>query len=460
MSLWVGALLAGITLAWDASQARAGEYTVWSCRGPAGLPISAAAWQLHISDATAADMTATDQCAGGGPLLLEATPREIIQNRNPTGEAIFQPPAGTVIPHFKVWRYTAANDGPSTPPTTDDYAASLREWPVGAEGEGFISECGFLREEPSCAYGTEADPLGEANLVTEHTWTAEAPGKGCRHWKSSASGSAACAAAANRPPQARPPSSSCSARRSRSRTNILRWSSGWKGRWPNRPRSPASPTSPSPRPTRAAASPPSPSRSTAVRRSGSAATGAGSCEEPFSLPQPCPTTATRGISVDTAGLAPGGHTVAGAVADAAGNATPFGPVAFTVAAPAASRRADDRRRGEAARQRHSRGDESPPAAVEGPRLASKGQAGAAARLVDDARAACRSPARTCRSRSASWDRSAASGRRPCGPTPTAASPSRWRATVPTASSSPTRRSSAARSPAPPPPWSRRRSRCG
>ncbi|HVV91612.1 MAG TPA: hypothetical protein VHB53_14050, partial [Solirubrobacterales bacterium] len=62
--------------------------------------------------------------------------------------------------------------------------------------------------------------------------------------------------------------------------------------------------------------------------------GGAACEEPFSLPRPCPAEATRDIAIDTTRLDPGVHTVSGAVIDAAGNSTAFGPVSFTVAAPA------------------------------------------------------------------------------------------------------------------------------
>ena len=335
LSLWVGALFGGMSFVWDAAPARAGQYTVWSCRGPSGLPISAAAWRLNISDATALDMTAADRCASGGPLLIEATPREIIQNRNPTGEATFEPPPGTVIPSFKVWRYAAANDGPSTPITTDDYGASLREWPVGAEGEGFISECGFQREDPNCAFGTPGDPLAEANLVTEHTWTVESPpGAGVPpleklgFW-------VGCVRSGCEPAAVGP---TAVFELFRSAVTIE------DDHAPTVERVEGSPAEPAPVAGVANLT------VTAADEGGGvaafefsvdggtpqrvAATTAGSCAEPFSQPQPCPSTATRGISIDTAGLAPGAHTVAGAVADAAGNATPFGPLSFTVAAPA------------------------------------------------------------------------------------------------------------------------------
>jgi len=57
------------------------------------------------------------------------------------------------------------------------------------------------------------------------------------------------------------------------------------------------------------------------------------CEVPYSAAQPCPTEAERAFSVDTSALADGAHTAAGAVIDAAGNTTPWGPVTFTVRHP-------------------------------------------------------------------------------------------------------------------------------
>lgn len=333
LGLWMGVLF-GITFAWGVSQARAGEYTVWSCRGPDGSPISAAAWKVNISDATASDMTTADHCANGGPLSLEATPHEAIANRSPTGEGIFQPPAGTLIPHFRLWRYAAANDGPSTPLTTDDYGSSLREWPVEAGGEGFVTECGFMREQRNCVFGTLAEPLGEVNLVTEHTWTQETePGLGVPpleklgFWVS-------CLRPGCEPATVGPTAV----------FELYRSAVGIEDdHAPVVERLEGSLAEP------AAVSGVANLTVTATDAGGGVAafafatdagapqrvgaTGAGSCEEPFYLPQPCPTTATRGISVDTSGLAPGAHTVAGAVADAAGNATPFGPISFTVAAP-------------------------------------------------------------------------------------------------------------------------------
>jgi hypothetical protein len=47
------------------------------------------------------------------------------------------------------------------------------------------------------------------------------------------------------------------------------------------------------------------------------ADGASGCEEPFSLPRPCPSTATQGLALDTATLEPGEHSVSGTVIDAA-----------------------------------------------------------------------------------------------------------------------------------------------
>jgi hypothetical protein len=333
LSLGAGALLGGITLAWGASQARAGQYTVWSCRGPGGQPISAQAWNVNITDAAAADMRTADECAGGGPLLIEATPQEPISTHSPTGEAVFQPPAGTVIPSFKVWRYAFANDGPATPAGEDDYGASLREWPAGFN-EGIVSECAQGFREPLCSFGTPAEPLGASNYVDEHTWTVElTPGEGVLplerlgFWVS-------CIRSGCEP----------AAEGTTAVFELFRAAVTVEDdQAPVVERLEGSLTEP------AALSGTAGLLVTATDRGGGVAgfefaidggapqrlkAAGGECEEPFSAPQPCPTTATRGISVDTAGLAPGAHSVSGVVTDAAGNATPFGPVAFTVAAPA------------------------------------------------------------------------------------------------------------------------------
>jgi|GEM_PF-1127706 len=337
--LWLGGLLAMAFLAWGAATAQAGQYTVWSCRGPDGGPISAAAWRVQTGDAGVRDLAVTNDCAAGGSLRIEATPVGVLTDHRPVGEALFEPPAGTVISSFKIWRYVAANDGPDAGPYENDYAASLREWPVEGGGEGFVSECP-VRPQPRCSFGTPDEPLAEGNLVTEHTWNhEETPGEGLSpyerlgFWVS-------CVRFGCEPPAAgEGPAAVFELFRAAITVEDDQ-----------------APTVAGLGGTVAEAAPVAGvanllvtatdvgggvaafelSVDGGVTRRVPVANGSGDCEAPFSAARPCPPEATRGFSIDTAGLAPGAHTVSGAVVDAAGNATSFGPVAFTVA-----RRVDD-----------------------------------------------------------------------------------------------------------------------
>jgi hypothetical protein len=48
------------------SVVHAKTYAVWSCRGTAGEPLSAAAWATRTVNAAAGDVTFSDTCAQGG----------------------------------------------------------------------------------------------------------------------------------------------------------------------------------------------------------------------------------------------------------------------------------------------------------------------------------------------------------------------------------------------------------
>ena len=330
--LVLGALLVLFSLSWAASAAQAGQYTVWSCRGPAFEPISAEAWHVTISDAAASDLRAADECASGGPLLIEATPTEALFNRSPTGEAIFEPPAGTLITTFDLWRYAAANDNPSTPESTDDWGSAIRHWWVGAGGEGFSFECAFFRHDPRCSYGSAEEPFSEANLVDEQSNIREPPPlEKLGFWVSCLRSGCEPAGLGEGP--------TAIFDLYRAAVTIEDDHAPTVGRL-------AGPLT-EPVPVTGAAN----LVVTATDEGGGvasfefgvdggtpqrvAATTAIGCEEPYSASQPCPSSATESFSVDTSGLAPGGHVIAGSAVDAAGNSTPFGPISFTVASPPA-----------------------------------------------------------------------------------------------------------------------------
>ena len=326
--------------------ARAGQYTVWSCRAPDGSPISASAWRLQSEDAAAGDITVTDECAAGGPMRIEATRVGTISDHQPAVEALFEPPAGTFIRSFKIWRYAAANDGPNTPVGGSDYSSSLREWlfepPPEVAGEGIVNECAAGHPH-NCSFGIADEPLAESpnvtesSLVTEHTWAGEfTPGAGVLplekigFWVSCLRlgceppaagegpaavfelfGSAITIEDDHAPAVERLEGSLTEAAPLAGTGHLLVTAADAGGGVAGFDFSVDG----------------GPSRRVSL------ANGKGGCEEPFVERQPCPREATRDLAVDTSALTPGVHTVSGSVVDAAGNSTPFGPISFTVAAP-------------------------------------------------------------------------------------------------------------------------------
>ncbi|MFT3865068.1 MAG: carboxypeptidase-like regulatory domain-containing protein [Solirubrobacterales bacterium] len=320
---------------WWASPAQAGEYTVWSCRGPDGSAISAAAWRTQAIDAASGDVTFTDDCASGGSLRIEATPSGTIENREPVGEAVFEPPPGTVISSYEIWRYVAAADGPKWPERVgqedeDDYAASLEEWIIGVGN--INSDCAARRSEPECAIGTPDVPLDDSNLVSKDPGAEEAPLiEKLGFW-------VRCVRLGCEPPATSPPAIF---ELFRSAISIEDDSAPTVDRLEG-PLAEAAPVAGVAHLFVTATDVGGGIAGFRFSVDGGApqvvtmGDGQGGCEEPFSMPQPCTPTATRGFAVDTASLAPGGHVISGSVVDAAGNSTSFGPISFTVASPPAS----------------------------------------------------------------------------------------------------------------------------
>ena len=331
-ALCLGVLLAAASLAWGAAPARAGTYTVWSCRGPAGAPISDAAWQVRTENAAHGELSVDHGCAEGASLSIEMGPGDNGAGRS--GELVFEPPTGTLISDFELWRYVAAGAGSSP---EGAYAASLREWLVFGEGEGFVTDCGVPRPERTCVVGDPESPLDPENLVDGLTFAVGPEGSVPQReklslWVSCIGPSSACEPVSGTP--------SAVAKLFRSKITIE------DDQAPTIERLEGSLTEAAPLTGTGhllvtagdvgggiagleyAVDGGAPKRI-------SLGNGNGGCEEPFTLPQPCPSEATRDIAIATAGLSPGAHSVTGTVTDAAGNSTPFGPVAFKVAAPPA-----------------------------------------------------------------------------------------------------------------------------
>lgn len=316
-------MLSAVGATWAPATAHAGEYTVWSCRGPEGTPISTAAWHTRTNDAEPGDIEIADTCATGGSLAITVGNEGISPDRKPRGEAVFGLPRGATIAGFKMWRYVVA--AADYAGAEYNYAAATRELSVGGSSFDFGCASGLLLPSYNCSWeGTPSSPLDAANLFIQIS----SPLEGLSFW-------ASCIRVGCKPPITTP---AAEFKLFRSAVSIEDDDA------PEVEKLQGS----------LAESPPITEGAgnlfvTAADTGGGVAAfefevdgGAprrvavgGGCEEPFSEPRPCPREATRGIAVDTASLAPGAHSVAGRVTDAAGNATRFGPVDFTVASPAA-----------------------------------------------------------------------------------------------------------------------------
>ncbi|HEY2056694.1 MAG TPA: carboxypeptidase-like regulatory domain-containing protein [Solirubrobacterales bacterium] len=319
-------MLAAVGASCVPAAADAGQYTVWSCRGPEGLPISTAAWRTQVNDAEPGDIEISDGCASGGSLGIKVTDGGIAPDRKPRGEAVFRLPRGAEISGFKIWRYVVA--AADFPGSEYEYAAAVREVSGGSTIDWGCASGLFPPYFNCSSEGTPGAPLDPSNLVTQLF----SPLEGLSFW-------AACIQVGCKPPLSPP---SAEIRMFRSAVSIE------DDQPPEVVRLEGSLAESAPI-TAAAGH----LFVTADDGGGgvagfefsvdggapqrvAVADGRDGCEEPFSEPDPCPREATRGIVVDTASLAAGAHSVSGTVIDAAGNATPFGPVAFTVAPPPAT----------------------------------------------------------------------------------------------------------------------------
>lgn len=153
----LGLLLAIVVVASLASSAvaqAAGSYTVWTCRGPEGQPLSASAWQSAGSPIA----TMTDTCASGGELTVFVPAGRSGTYLDDAG-ARFQSTGGSAIVGYRLWRSTttAGPGGGQAGFYTD----------VLEDDFGFFStSVDSCRNTDNCtAKGDPADQLGGPNLV-------------------------------------------------------------------------------------------------------------------------------------------------------------------------------------------------------------------------------------------------------------------------------------------------------
>jgi len=311
-----GSVLIAIVACGSAESANAGEYDVWSCRGPAGQPLSGEAWQPVEHDTVPGDVSMVDACASGGPVVLEVTSSGTGTRRSRL-DLRFDLPRGARITDFRLRRamYAAAAVGPSYA-----YVSAVRESDDGTHEDRGCASTLALPDFDCSFKGSETDPHDPSN-VYERTGVSL---DGLSAW-------VGCVATGGCDPPFAPP-----AARFTLFESVV---------------------------TIADDAPPvvadiggsllgEPIRGSAnlyVRATDSnagvqsmeldidgihhqvIAAGGAHCSPPFVVPRPCPADAGRVFTIDADTLAPGPHTASGTVTDAAGNTTPFGPFYFAVA---------------------------------------------------------------------------------------------------------------------------------
>jgi hypothetical protein len=312
------AAILGATLA--PAAAGAATYSVWSCRGPAGEPLATSAWTQATLDAGSADVAFADTCAGGGSLRVSLAPGRSFGG-GVAGAWRFAAPAGTRIAGYELWRSLAVAD-PSWHHFYD-YRAGVVESVAGVT----VGEFGCSTEAGACrSSGDAKNPLATANHVVAHTVPLDAVAL-----------QVTCEWGFCEGPSGVP------ARADLYRSRVLI----------DDPAPPAdvrlsgAPTVAAPLSGVSALVVGATDRGAGIASislsidGGPSETAASSgCVEPYTVAPPCPAQVERAFTVDATRLADGAHSAAGSVVDAAGNATAFGPVRFTVAHTAPSLSAD------------------------------------------------------------------------------------------------------------------------
>jgi hypothetical protein len=321
--LTAATLLGLATTPAPADAAGPNRYDVYSCRGPLGEPVGTSAWRASTANAASGDVVTADGCAGGGALELSlASGRPFAPATR--GSLTFFAPPGTHVDSWEVLRSFEVAPENVAPPY--DYAAALTERKAG--GGDLVQGCSSSLTAPlGClSAGSPTDPDDPANRAER---TGAPVYDALELW-------VGCVAAVCDAPPVGPPAR---VRLYRSRVEVHDLSA---------PQTPELSGSLVEQETvsgtativvAAADSGGGIAKTTfsvddgAVEQTSAPAGQAGTCREPYTVLQPCPTEVARIFTLDTTRLADGPHTASGTVVDAAGNVTGWGPVAFTVRQP-------------------------------------------------------------------------------------------------------------------------------
>lgn len=141
--------------------AAAGEYEVWSCKGPAGQPLPTTAWRARSFETVSGGFVVTDDCASGGGYSIELTDLNT-GSRRPRLSLNFDIPRGYTLNGYQMRRSleTSPPDGPAY-----DYQAGIREALGGPFIETGCASNPAPPEFPCQDLGNPGDPDDPANFL-------------------------------------------------------------------------------------------------------------------------------------------------------------------------------------------------------------------------------------------------------------------------------------------------------
>lgn len=300
--------------------ASAGEYEVWSCRGPDGQPLSTDAWVPVTDGAVPGDVSFSDDCSSGGPVLLSLTdlgtgPRSPRLNLN------FDLPPGAVITGYALNRAVRAAASFSGGPS-HTYVSAVRESTAGVTEDW---GCASSLAPPyfNCSFdGSPSDPDDPSNLQIR----SGAAFDGLRAW-------VGCISSGCQAPLVPPAGyfylwGSQVTIEDNSFPNVVSLGGNLAEGEPVRGRANLFV-----RARDSISGVASMDLEIDGQQVETQQVGTQACQEPYEVARPCLADAGLIFTVDTDELGAGQHVATGRVTDAAGNQTPFGPVAFEVESP-------------------------------------------------------------------------------------------------------------------------------
>ncbi len=151
-----GGLLLLVLLCLVPATAQAGTYEVWGCAGPDGRPIAADGWG---AEGTVAGSSTSNQCAAGQGLYAVLSDNVDLPANQSTLSWHFKAPADTRVVRYRLWRWAFASVGAEGAPMYILYQGKIQF------DDSHIGDI-CSQFERCASRGVVSTPFSDANLVT------------------------------------------------------------------------------------------------------------------------------------------------------------------------------------------------------------------------------------------------------------------------------------------------------